>query len=209
MPEATFPSGVGAEVVCVAEHGGRRGEGKALLESDKLLFRGEFRLSVPLAGAKARAEGDALVVEWSEGRASFLVGAKRAATWAQKILHPPTRLDKAGVKPGTRVLLVGVEEKGFAAELRAAGAKVVREEAEMVFAQIDGPDGLGSVPKLAKGLPKDGALWILSPRGRPEIADVVVMAAARKAGLVDVKVMRFSDTHTALKFVWPASKRNR
>jgi hypothetical protein len=147
------------------------------------------------------------VVEWPGGRASFLLGARRAATWAQRMLNPPTRLDKAGVKPGARVALVGIAEKGFAAELRAAGAKVVREGAEIVFAQIDEPAGLADVPKLARALPDAGALWILSPRGRPEIADTVVMAAARKAGLVDVKVMRFSETHTALKFVRPLARR--
>ncbi len=207
MRGAAFPPGVGAEVTCTAEHAGERGEGKAMLEGDKLLFRGPFRVAIPLAQAKVRVEGDALVADWPGGRASFLLGAKRAAAWAEKILHPPTRLDKAGVKAGTRVSLVGLTEKGFAAELRAAGAKVVRAEADVTFAQIDDPKDLGGIAKLAKGLPAEGALWVLSPRGRPEIADTVVMAAARKAGLVDTKVMRFSETHTALKLVWPREAR--
>jgi hypothetical protein len=39
------------------------------------------------------------------------------------------------------------------------------------------------------------------------MADVVVMAAARDRGLVDVKVARFSETHTALKLVIPKADR--
>ena len=33
------------------------------------------------------------------------------------------------------------------------------------------------------------------------------MAAAREAGLVDTKVVAFSDTHTALKLVTPVANR--
>jgi hypothetical protein len=34
-----------------------------------------------------------------------------------------------------------------------------------------------------------------------------VLAAGKQAGLVDVKVVSFSDTHTAEKFVIPVAKR--
>lgn len=33
------------------------------------------------------------------------------------------------------------------------------------------------------------------------------MAAGKEAGLVDIKVVRFSETHTALKFVIPLARR--
>lgn len=33
------------------------------------------------------------------------------------------------------------------------------------------------------------------------------MASAREVGLVDVKVVRFSQTHTALKLVFPLARR--
>ena len=43
---------------------------------------------------------------------------------------------------------------------------------------------------------------------RVEIAESAVMAAGKAAGLVDVKVVRFSLTHTAEKFVIPLAKRS-
>jgi len=46
-----------------------------------------------------------------------------------------------------------------------------------------------------------GAVWIVSRKGKAAtIKDVEVMATARAMGLVDNKVVGFSDTHTALRF---------
>ena len=53
----------------------------------------------------------------------------------------------------------------------------------------------------------NGALWIIRPKGVKEITEAETMAAGKAAGLVDVKVVRFSDTHTAEKFVIPLASR--
>jgi hypothetical protein len=51
------------------------------------------------------------------------------------------------------------------------------------------------------------ALWIVYPKGQKGITEDDVIAAGRKTGLKDVKVVAFSPTHTALKFVVPLDKR--
>jgi hypothetical protein len=51
------------------------------------------------------------------------------------------------------------------------------------------------------------ALWIVYPKGQKHITENDVLAAGRKAGLKDVKVVGFSPTHTALKFVIPLRSR--
>jgi hypothetical protein len=48
---------------------------------------------------------------------------------------------------------------------------------------------------------------VVYPRGCKEIRENDVMAAGKSAGLTDNKVARFSDTHTALRFVIPLAKR--
>ena len=48
----------------------------------------------------------------------------------------------------------------------------------------------------------DAALWIVRPRGSSAITEGETRAAGLAAGLVDVKVVHFSDTHTAFKFVF-------
>ena len=60
---------------------------------------------------------------------------------------------------------------------------------------------------LARALSPRGGLWVIRPKGHAEISEAEVRAAARGAGLVDVKVASFSPTHTADKFVIPAAAR--
>ncbi len=52
-------------------------------------------------------------------------------------------------------------------------------------------------------------MWILRPKGRKEITEGDTMSAGKRAGLVDVKVVSFSDEYSAEKFVIPVAKRTR
>jgi hypothetical protein len=47
------------------------------------------------------------------------------------------------------------------------------------------------------------------PKGSKAITEAETMAAGKRAGLVDVKVVSFSETHTAEKFVIPVAARPR
>lgn len=61
--------------------------------------------------------------------------------------------------------------------------------------------GTESNSKLKANLKPGGALWLIYPKGVPEIKEIEVIRAGRAAEMKDVKVARFSATHTALKFV--------
>ena len=54
-----------------------------------------------------------------------------------------------------------------------------------------------------------GAVWAVWPKGRKDLNENHVREAAFDAGLVDVKVVRFSATHSGLKLVIPKAKRGR
>jgi hypothetical protein len=121
-----------------------------------------------------------------------------------------TRIEKLGVKRGHRVLVLRVDDEMFRAELNQAGADVAARatgQADIVFLGADGQAALGKLAALQKQIARDGAIWVIRPRGSDAISEADVMAAGKAAGLVDVKVARFSDTHSALKFVIPLSKR--
>ena len=54
----------------------------------------------------------------------------------------------------------------------------------------------------------NGAIWVVAPKGKgAPLKDTEIMAAARSAGLVDTKVVSFSDSQTALKLVIPLAER--
>jgi len=222
---------VGQSVRCLASYEGQTAEGTAELETDELRFRGAFRLKVPLRDVRsAVALNGRLEVTFAGGTAVFDLGPK-AAPWADRILHPPTLLDKLGVRAGQRVRLVApagsdpadsvLADKDFRRGLGEAGARFAGPlpAGEAVApAGGDGPPDLlffgatavadlEDVPRLGDALPPEGALWIVYPKGRREIREGDVLTAGRAAGLTDVKVVRFSETHTALKFVVPRSAR--
>ena len=72
---------------------------------------------------------------------------------------------------------------------------------------MDSSKDLSQISKLAKSLKGAAGLWIVYPKGQKQITENDVIAAGRKSGLKDVKVVGFSSTHTALKFVIPVERR--
>jgi hypothetical protein len=200
---------MGAEIQCRARFGKQVGDGKALLETNEILFRGDFRLKIPLKEIKSvKAAKGELRVRFAEGEAMFEIGAA-AEKWAHKILHPKSVMEKIGVKAGSKAVVLGVKDADFLKQLRALAecSDKVGRECELIFFDAESAAELKRVPALAKSLAPAGALWIVYPKGCKEITEVGVLTAGRAAGLKDVKVVGFSATHTALKFVIPVSER--
>ncbi len=89
---------MGNEVRCIVRFANQESEGKALLETSEILFRGGFRLKIPFSTIKsAKAVDGELRLQIAEGFAVFQLGAA-AEKWCEKILHPKSRLEKLGVK---------------------------------------------------------------------------------------------------------------
>lgn len=122
-------------------------------------------------------------------------------------------LDKLGAKPGMRALLVGAFDDPFVRELRGRVADVSLggrgSGFDLAFLRVKAPKDLEGLASLEKRIARNGAIWLVLPRGRPALKDTVLIAAGKAAGLVDNKVCRFSDTHTALRFVVPLARRER
>ena len=196
---------MGQELECRMRLGKQSLAGKAYLETDFLLFRGEERVKVFFKDLKSvTARAGVLRLEFDGGPAELELG-KAAEKWAEKILNPPSRADKLGVKPGTAVRLVGDFDSDFLDELKTRSASLVDKDAGIVFYRAEKAADLKKVAKLAPV--GDAALWVIYPKGVAAIREIDVLEAGRAAGLKDVKVASFSATHTGLKFVLPVSKR--
>jgi hypothetical protein len=200
---------LGAENCCRVTFGKQSSEGRALLETNEIIFRGDFRLVIPFKDIRNvnAVEGE-LRVRFSGGEVVFELGPL-AAKWAAKILHPKSTIEKLGVKPGMRVTLVGAQDAAFEKDLRGISkcSKRLERKCELIFFGADLAAELKRVPTLAAALAPAGALWIVYPKGQTIIREIDVLSAGRKAGLVDTKVVGFSPTHTALKFVIPTARR--
>jgi len=202
---------VGNEATCKVKVGKQQSEGKALLETNEILFRGDFRLKIPFSTIKsAKAVDGELRLLTAEGSVIFHLGAA-AEKWRDKILHPKSRIEKLGVKPGATVSLVGKFAAEFLAELAELAKSVSKEkvsaDSEWIFFTADSKEELSALPKIFKSMKGTTALWIVYPKGKKSITENDVLASGRKTGLKDVKVVGFSLSHTALKFVIPLVKR--
>jgi hypothetical protein len=126
--------------------------------------------------------------------------------------HPPSRLKKLGATPDWRVSAIGVADTAFLEELEGAVAQLsigrVLKDSDAIFFGVSRAAELARLDKLKASLKPNGAIWIVRPKGRPEISEQATMAAGKAAGLVDVKVVGFSPTHTAEKFVIPLRARS-
>ena len=125
-------------------------------------------------------------------------------------------LDKLGVRPGARVAIVGdVDPDGtFRALLTDRTGDVTvgmpEPDSDLVFLAADSTDELAALSDLRARIRPNGGIWVVSRKGRAAtIRDVEVIAAARAAGLVDNKVVSFSDSHTSLRLVIPVADRPR
>jgi hypothetical protein len=202
---------MGAEVFCKVRFGKQECEGKALLETSEILFRGAFRLKIPFSSIKlAKAVNGELRLQAAKGSAVFHLG-RTAEKWCDKILHPKSRIEKLGVKPDARVALLGEFEPEFVREVAGLTKSVskgrVASDSEWIFFAADSKGDLGALSKISKYMEDATALWIVYPKGQKQITENDVLAAGRKARLKDVKVVGFSATRTALKFVVPLSDR--
>ena len=151
-----------------------------------------------------------LRLQVAEGLVVFHLGAA-AEKWCDKILHPKSRIQKLAVKEGTPVRLLSKFDAEFMNELKASKALVIRgtntAEAQNTFLELDGKSSLSAVAKHAKRMNGAETLWLVYAKGKTQITENDVISAGRKAGLKDIKVVGFSATHTALKFVIPIENR--
>ncbi|TME82604.1 MAG: DUF3052 family protein [Chloroflexi bacterium] len=121
-------------------------------------------------------------------------------------------LDKLGVRPGARVAILDVEDPSFRGLLASRTSDVTdgqpKPDTDLIFVAADSIDELLPLRELRGSIVPNGAIWVVSRKGKAaRIRDTDVMAAARSAGLVDNKVVSFSDTHTTIRLVIPRADR--
>src|SRR5438128_289334 len=115
-------------------------------------------------------------------------------------------LDKLGVAPGARVVLMNLDEPWFRELLveRTPHVRIgrVAADSDLIFLGANSAKELARLSSLRPKIRTNGAIWVVSRKGKARtIRDVDVIEAALEAGLVDNKVVSFSETQTALRAV--------
>jgi hypothetical protein len=202
---------MGQELNTTLRFQGKTSQGKALLETREILFRGDLRLKIPFADIqKLEVKNGDLHIRTKDGLAVLHLGPK-AEQWQHKILHPKSRAEKLGVKTDDTAAVLGTLPPDFLDELKNNGVQTTTSKSaatsSWIFLSADKPADLNKLKPIRNSMGAAAGLWIIYPKGVKTITEHDVRGAGLKAGLVDVKVSSFSATHTALKFVIPKDKR--
>ncbi len=203
---------MGQEALCRVRFDGQIAEGKAMLETTDLFFRGDLRLDIPLEDITTlEAEDGELRVAFPQGIAIFELGST-AAKWADKMRNPRSLMDKLGVREDSIVAVLGVYEETFVRLLlhrvRRYSEDALVPNADFIFYGADQREELALLPELRDHLKPTGAIWVVSLKGPGAfMKHTDVLDAARACGLVDTKVVSFSESHTAVKLMIPRSQR--
>jgi hypothetical protein len=122
-----------------------------------------------------------------------------------------TLTEKLGIKPGQRIAVLGVEDSEFQRDLEVIVPDYSRGnrigDADLLFFSAEAKEDLSKLKSLSRSICKSGGIWVVYPKGQTRIREIDVINAGKSAGLADNKVVRFSATHTALRFVIPLAKR--
>jgi hypothetical protein len=205
---------VGAEADCALRDRAARHTGRALLETDELIFRGSlgYRMTLPLASLRnVRVAGGELLFDAPSGPLTLELGDK-ADAWAERIRSPKGLLDKLDLKPEHDVAIIGGTEAEFVKTLGARVTSVTVGRTpngiHVVFLWADAPAALKKLASIVKNIARNGAIWVIHRKGAAsKVKDTDIFAEAKKVGLTATKVARFSETHTAEKLVIPVAKR--
>lgn len=203
---------MGQEAECTVRVGRKTSAGKALLEGEVLVFRGEFKLTIPFEQMKDVAvDGGSLVVRTEENETRLDLGPAMAARWARLIKEPKGLFEKLEIGSQSRVAVVDIRDPMFLTALRERAAAVtegrVPEGASIIFFGAETREALRKVQLLRARMVETGALWIVRPKGSKAISESDVFEALKGAVLVDTKVVAFSKTHTAHKAMIPVEMR--
>jgi hypothetical protein len=123
-------------------------------------------------------------------------------------------LDKLGIRPSMRVALIAIDDDAIRPLLAERTSDITEgwplPDTDIVLLGADETDALAPLESLSRRIRPNGAIWVVSHKGKAAtLRDVEVIAAARGAALVDNKVVSFSPTHTALRLVIPVARRPR
>lgn len=194
---------MGLEIKTRARHKQNKALGKLHLDSRSISFSSpKLKWSVELGETvKATAVDGWLVVQAGRDKAEFEIGAA-ANKWVDKILNPPSRLEKLGVKRRMKFWMDGEFSVDFMVELTHCEAVRVKKlkDCQLAFLRLTHRDGLGKLIAVAQQLPFKINIWVVWPKGVAEITQADVMQTAASSGMGPSKTASFDDRHSSLRF---------
>lgn len=110
-------------------------------------------------------------------------------------------LDKLGIKPTTRTAVLGFGERAFMEGREHDTCLKEGTEYDAILFHAPTLQELRDLHKIKHAVGPKTMLWIIYPKGRKDITQNHVFAHGQGIGLVDVKICKFDEERTGLKFL--------
>lgn len=195
---------MGREADCKCVWKESTAEVRALLETDELILRGGMRRRLPFAEMQGiHADGGNLHFVFQGEPVSLQLGDAVATKWAKTLASPPPDLaKKLGIKPASKVHVIGVVDDKALSEALAQGVSTSGNVSDLIIARVETSSELSAaLKKAAMELKRGVPIWIVYRKGKGQaLGEAVVRATGLAAGLVDTKVASVSPALTALRF---------
>ena len=135
---------MGLEAACTVRVGRKSAQGKALLESESLIVRGDLRFEIGFDRMReVSVDGDTLVVKTGEQEVRLQLGERAAEVWMRRIKEPKGLFEKLELLSEPKMAASeprgGSEAKMAAAE--AKEAKGASSDGKLAAADTKGSDG--------------------------------------------------------------------
>lgn len=196
-----------------ARKGTQQGDASIHLDTDVLVVRGEVAVRIPRTSiAGATASRGVVTVAYANGTLALEVGENADKVATQLAAPLKTRLEKLGIKSGSVVTILNIDDAHFADEVHVIGASIetrLKKNAALIVLGVNVAKDLAHIETASRSMADNGALWVVHPKGVVGVKDTDIFSVGIQAGLVSTKVARFSETHTAEKLVVPLASRAR
>jgi hypothetical protein len=194
------------ESACKLQMGREHYEGKARMEGDHIDFAGQTKYRFRLNEIRsARREDDAILFSFHTNPVCIRLSSARAAEeWLDYIQHPQTLADRLGVREGTVVRILNLEDADLVSSLETKKTRFVGhsgDPCELVMLGVERASELRQIEDLLEALPPEGAVWVVLPKTGRMVTKANVVAAVKEAGLHHAEAIDYSETQTAFKIV--------
>lgn len=194
---------MGLEAKCIANIQGIAYSGTLHFDSKEIAFscrQIKWRQAVG-PSVTAKTVGGSLVIGKGKNEAIFEIGDE-AIRWLDKVLNPPSRTKKLGVKQGQKIVLSGSFAVEIQLELREAGATLTKsiEQCALLLCLVERTEELPRLRNAMEKLSSGKSLWAVWPKGVRSITQKEIMDLAAEFGMGPGKACSFDDRLTAMRF---------
>ena len=183
---------MGLDTRCSATFNKQTSVGRVQLETDYVLFRGDFRVKLALAAITGLAIKDGVLsLKSAEGTLALALGpAADTVGRKDRIAEEPRRearrqARRTRVSRGRRRPRICRRADDRPAPTSSSR---VRKQSDQIYVAIESSKDLARFKALLPSLNPDGAIWAIRRKGLADASEAATMAAGKAAGLVDVKV---------------------